>query len=318
MTPQQFLEEWRSPRPWVSARTSGSTGAPKEIRLLKADMRVSALATVQRFALGPGSRLHCPLAFDYIAAKMMAVRAELCHGTLTWEAPSAQPLRDIPDGERIDLLPIVPMQAPAVARQAPRLAIRTIIVGGAPLAREQEAALQSLAHTEVYATYGMTETASHVALRCVSRGESDFVALPGFTFATDGRGCLVINHDSMSACPLITNDVVVLTGENRFRWAGRADNTINSGGVKVQPEEVERVLAAMGATGLYYVTGRPHAVLGSEVVLVCDPRAVMPCADSELPALLRRALPPYHAPRCVLRRTVTLSERGKIVRQVPR
>ncbi|MDD6668520.1 MAG: AMP-dependent synthetase, partial [Bacteroidales bacterium] len=75
MTVDEFLAEWRNGDAFVTAHTSGSTGTPKAIRLLKADMLASARATNARFGIGAHSRLLLCLSPDYIAGKMMIVRA---------------------------------------------------------------------------------------------------------------------------------------------------------------------------------------------------------------------------------------------------
>ena len=99
--------------------------------------------------------------------------------------------------------------------------IENVIVGGAPLSLRQEEILKK-APFEAYATYGMTETASHVALRHIGgRDEDLFIGLPGYSFSTDDRGCLVIENPNMSWRRLVTNDVVELSDNHSFRWLSR-------------------------------------------------------------------------------------------------
>lgn len=264
----RFLEEWHDSSPYITARTSGSTGTPKEIRLPKADMIVSAEATCRYFGIGARSLLYMPLSADYIAGKMMIVRALVSGATLQVVSPASDPLPEKPVA-RISLLPVVPAQIEPLLSSPWCRMIDHIIVGGAPLTPSQEAALRSFGG-EVHATYGMTETCSHVALRSVSRGCDIFEAMPGVLFSQDGRGCLVIEAPAYSWKSLVTNDVVSLLDSRRFEWMGRADNIINSGGVKIVPEEIERLLAPQLGGRPFYITSRPSPRWGEELVMVVE------------------------------------------------
>ena len=93
-----------------------------------------------------------------------------------------------------------------------------------------------------FCTYGMTETCSHVALADALDPQGIYSAMPGISFSIDSRDCLRITAGSMSFGTLQTNDVVELLDNGRFRWLGRADNAINSGGIKIHPEMLERAI----------------------------------------------------------------------------
>lgn len=275
---ERFLSEWFDERPYIVAHTSGSTGSPKEIRLLKNDMQASAQATIRFFGLTSASTLYLPLSPDYIAGKMQLVRALEAGCRIVVEQPSNSPklttatATDRDNGnsgrEEISLLPVVPSQVDAVIESPRRRSIKAMIVGGAPLSVESERRILQ-AGIPTYATYGMTETCSHVALRKL--GDDEFRALPGFTFTLDERGCLAIESSTLSFSKLITNDIVDLTSPSSFRWLGRHDNVINSGGIKIFPEEIERKIAPIiGETVRFYVSSRPSARWGEEAVIVTD------------------------------------------------
>lgn len=312
LTPEaeEFLREWESDSPIVKAHTSGSTGKPKEIELLKADMIASARATIRFFGLGPSSFLVLPLSPSYIAGKMQIVRAMEAECSLCVEPPSSHPMARGTDG-RISLLPIVPSQLAGLMESPSFSSIDNLIIGGAPLAPRDEALLVSCG-INAYATYGMTETCSHVALRRI--GSDRFDALPGFWFSVDDRGCLVIETSTLSFGQIVTNDMVSLISPQSFRWLGRFDNVINSGGVKIFPEEIEKVLVPMlppGATA--YVTSRKSEKWGEEAVIVTD----SPLVNRRLLLQLGESLPPYHVPKDIIyvpvvRRTPVS---GKIVRE---
>lgn len=266
-TVADFLAEWRSDSPYIEAHTSGSTGTPKVIRLLKSDMRLSARATNAFFGINAASVLVLPLSVGYIAGKMMAVRADEAACTLV-ELPVSN--RVVID-RATDLLAIVPSQAESLLTQsdAPRL-VRHLLLGGAPVSPDLARRLTD-AGFDAYIGYGMTETCSHVALRTLA--DNVFAAMPGITFSTDGRDCLVIHSDKFSWRELVTNDVVRLHDERHFEWLGRADNVINSGGVKIHPEQLESALRMMlPDMPPFYITKEPHPLWGEAVVLVAEGR----------------------------------------------
>jgi len=304
-----FIAEWTDTRPYIIAHTSGSTGKPKEIRLLKSDMSVSAKATNQFFGIDKDSTLHLPLSPSYIAGKMQIVRALEAKCNLTVEPPSNTPLKGR-IARRISLLPVVPSQVKAVIDNPDHGMIDSMIIGGAPLddATERKVIESGI---KSYATYGMTETCSHVALRPL--GQQIFTALPGFSFSTDSRGCLVISSSRMSFATLTTNDLVRLISERQFSWVGRFDNVINSGGIKIFPEEIERTIAPLMPDGVrFYVTSRRSDKWGEEAVIVCD-TDVLP---ENLLDEIKTIVPRKHAPKAVITdKEMRLTDSKKIIRR---
>ncbi len=270
LTPEAetFIEEWKNPLPYIIAHTSGSTGKPKELRLLKSDMRASAKATIRFFGLGKNSLLALPLSPDYIAGKMQIVRALEAGCGLWVERPSNHPLSSIPDSiGRISILPVVPSQLEGLLSSKHIDSIDAVIIGGAPLSMAEEEKMLKTG-IKAYATYGMTETCSHVALRAL--GDDMFTALPGFEFSVDERNCLIISTTTMSFGHLVTNDIVHLLNNRNFIWLGRHDNVINSGGIKIFPEEIEKQIAHLiPQNTVYYVTSRKSLQWGEEAVIVC-------------------------------------------------
>lgn len=285
-----FLAEWLGDAPAIAAHTSGSTGEPKPISLSREAMRASARATNAFFGINSHSTLVCPLSADYIAGKMMVVRALEAQCRLWMLPPRRSGLLDCLPAEvtTIDLLPIVPAQIDALLATPRARGVKNVIVGGAPMSPAQERSLAGQPF-EAFATYGMTETCSHIALRNVSRGEAMFTALPGVSLGLDSRGCLTIGH-------LVTNDIVDLQG-NRFRWLGRADNVIISGGVKVHPEEVERAIAPLMGDTPFYITSRPSTEWGRETVLL----TLAPVADPDaLLSSIKTLVAPAAVPKAVI------------------
>ncbi len=265
MTLDEFRQQWNDGSDFIVAHTSGSTGKPKEILLPKSDMRVSARATNKFFGLGAESVYVCPLSLSYIAGKMMAVRAWGAGAEPIMLEPSNSP--KLPDGA-VDLLAIVPSQIEAMVSAGDCARIRNVLVGGAPMTTEQR---RMLAYSGIgaYESYGMTETCSHVALRQL--GDQCFKAMPGVEFATDGRGCLIVNLPHYTVKSLTTNDVVRLHTPTSFEWLGRWDNVINSGGIKLYPEQIEAEISRLcPEIGAFYITDTEDPKWGRAVAMVLE------------------------------------------------
>lgn len=266
MTQSEFELQWTDSNEYIVCHTSGSTGRPKEIHLSKEFMRAGARRTVDFFALDENCRLHTCLDFMYIASKMMTVRADVAHCTLTSERPSSEPLQDIGYDERIDLVSVVPAQMGSVL-DAPGhwRGIRNFLIGGSaipPLLRHRIA----LSGYVAWESYGMTETASHIALRRVeSTGLEPFRTLPGITVSQTEDGCLQI---SLPGEDLIkTTDLAEVVSDTEFRILGRADNCIISGGIKIIPEDLESRLGPFIGYD-YCVSYLPDEKWGERLVLV--------------------------------------------------
>ncbi|MDE5839543.1 MAG: AMP-binding protein, partial [Muribaculaceae bacterium] len=240
MTQSEFEKIWHDDSDHVVCHTSGSTGKPKEIKLSKEFMCKSALRTNAFFKITAASRFHTCLDFKYIASMMMTVRADVAGCRLTSEHPSSKPLGDIAKDEKIDLLSVVPAQMEWILDSSERWSgIRHILIGGSaipPVIRRRIA----ISGYDAWESYGMTETASHIALRKVDDTDSPFNALEGIEVTVNDDGCLVVNMPDGER--FVTNDLAEMTGENEFRILGRADNCVISGGVKIIPEEMEKRL----------------------------------------------------------------------------
>jgi len=101
-----------------------------------------------------------------------------------------------------------------------------------------------------------------------------FTALDGINIAVDNRNCLTLEIPAISKEKIITNDIVELTGSNQFCWKGRFDNVINSGGVKINPENIERAVEKVAHDLLikaqFIIAGVDDAKLGQKIILICD------------------------------------------------
>ena len=150
--------------------------------------------------------------------------------------------------------------------------VRKLIVGGSPVSEQLLEKIQEV-ETEIFATYGMTETITHVAVRRLNGfARSDlYTALPGVHFETDELGQLIIHAPQISEEVIRTTDQVKLASTTSFRWLGRTDSVINSGGVKIYPEWVEQKISRFVKNRLI-VTSEPDAALGERLILVIESR----------------------------------------------
>lgn len=268
-----FLSDWLDDSSTLNVRTSGSTGEPKEISLKKEHMVNSALATGEFFSLEEGSSALLCLPVDYIAGKMMLVRAMVLGLELDYVEPSTSPLSQL--SKSYDFAAMVPIQSENSLAEIER--IKTLIVGGATISKSLKDKLQKKS-TAIFETYGMTETITHVAVQAVSSAQpgdkvsrvgNRFKALPNIVFSVDARGCLVVTAPRVAYHPIITNDIVELISETEFKWLGRYDNVINSGGVKLYPEQIENKLEKV-LDKRFFVAGLPDENLGQKLVLIVE------------------------------------------------
>lgn len=257
-----FLTDWLSDSNTIALQTSGSTGAPQQIIADKSKLIASAQATIAFLNLKPKQTALLCLPLKYIGGKMILIRAMVVGLWIDVVSPTANPFQSV---NCYDFAAVTPYQ---LQNSLPDLhKIKQLLVGGAPVSPDLVRAVKGH-DTDIYETYGMTETFSHVALKNLSKGESSFTALPGVSFATEDE-CLVVDILYLSNKPFKTHDVVELISDNRFVWLGRADHVINSGGVKLHPEQIEKQLSKLFDMPLM-VFGMPDAALGQSLAVVFE------------------------------------------------
>jgi o-succinylbenzoate---CoA ligase len=300
-----FCRDWISGKENFTLHTSGSTGIPKAITLHRRQMETSAALTAQALRLRTGDTALVCLNVAYIAGIMMLVRGMETGLHLYLTEPNATPLTDFQAVSIFDFLAFVPLQLQTMLEDNPENAVRlnrarAIIVGGAAVSRKLEDEIQAL-KSPVFHTYGMTETVSHIALRRLN-GETKrdfFTTLEGVKIRTDERGCLVIQSPTAES-EVITNDMVELISETQFRFLGRADNFINSGGVKVQAEKVEATLEKIwnrqNLTHRFFIAATPDEKLGETVTLFVEGELNLTLAEIRT-VLLAEGLTRFALPR---------------------
>lgn len=305
MTYSDLAEIWRSGVNEIECHSSGSTGAPKSIFIPREQLIKSALRTIDYFNLTKSSTLYSCISPDYIGGKMMLIRAEVCGGKLCWEKPSNRPLFEGVTTE-IDLLAVVPSQMRHIIdniNQIPK--IRNIIIGGAPIpvALKEEIVKSGL---NAYETYGMTETASHIALRKIEESNQGFSPLADIEIGLDQRDCLVITIPDWGN--FITNDIAQINSDNTFNILGRYDNIIITGGKKVNPEEIEQELEVILDCEVI-AWGAPNALWGEIINIAVAPDCVY--TEEEIIRIAKELLPPEKRPRRAIKTDIPHLSNGK-------
>jgi O-succinylbenzoic acid--CoA ligase len=269
-----FCRDWLSGKDEFKLKTSGSTGAPKEIILKRSAMEASALQTIKALQLKSGNTALVCLDTKYIAGQMMLVRSFVGNMNIIAVEPSANPLEGI--NQQVDFVALVPYQVEniLVSTHGKLNQVACAIIGGAAVSNSLRDKIRK-SKCAFFATYGMTETISHVALQKLNgeNAQDYFELLENIHVRLDERGCLCIKADYLGD-EIVTNDLVELIDEKKFKWLGRVDNVINSGGVKIIPEKVEAVFEKIFNTlqiaNRFFVAPVPDEKLGQRAVVVFE------------------------------------------------
>ena len=316
MTLEEFAASWEDESPTIWVHTSGSTGKPKPLLVEKSRMVNSAKMTCRFLGLHPGDVALLCMPLDYIAGKMMVVRAYVGKLHLLSVAPSGHPLQGIPQHQRIDVAAMVPLQVfntLKVDSERERLmSVKHLIIGGGAIDEEMEAELRQFPN-HVWCSYGMTETLSHVAMRQMNGPHASawYEPLEHVRVGLDDNGCLVISAPDLCDSDVFTHDMAEMNPDGRrFRVLGRIDNVIDCGGVKIQAEEVEKKLKPH-LKKPFYIAKQKDAKFGEIPVLVMEK------GQQHVEELIEGCLPKYWRPRkVVLVESLPLTETGKPQRSV--
>jgi len=303
----EFCRNWLNGMQEFPIQTSGSTGTPKTIHLTRQQLEASARKTIKLLRLQPNDTALVCLNTEYIAGMMMLIRGFLTELQMVIVDPVSNPIKLAPESTQFNFASFVPMQLQKILQDTPEFIpllnqMKGILLGGAPVNFTLQRELQQLA-TPVYHTYGMTETASHVALRRLNgpNAAEYYDALENIQLGLDNRGCLTIKGDVTNNELIVTNDLVEFLTPTRFRWIGRVDNTINSGGVKVQSEVVEvavaEALADLDPMPRFFVASQPDELLGEKVILVLETEPFTEIQEKELKSRIKPLLQKFERPK---------------------
>lgn len=292
---QLFINEWLDGTESFLLQTSGSTGSPKSLEISRTQMTASAMATLQYLNIPEGCSALLCMNPDMIGGRMMLVRAILGKWKLHVLPPSSEPICSEP----IYFTAMVPLQVETLLNSSEGKAflngIKTIIIGGAQINDTLKTRLSDI-NTAVYQTFGMTETVSHIALRRINGNEaSEFYTLIGDNLIqVNEEGLLSVKGTVTNHQWIHTHDKVEAT-ENGFKWLGRADLVVNTGGIKVQIEDLEKELSDYFKSNIW-IWKLPHERLGEQLVGLTDDEHLVTRASHEY-ELIKRNFQPYHFPK---------------------
>lgn len=236
----RFIAQWINDENFILVNTSGSTSAPKSIKILKEKMLESAAMTCSFFNLKKDDTALLCLSAKHIGGMMMIVRSIYAQLNLITTEPKANPLINI--NKSIDFTAMVPYQAQTCLNESSEKtkAIKNIIIGGGKVSYDLQQLIQ-LNQINAYSTFGMTETISHIALQKIGY-EDYYTCLNNIEVEKSEENTLIINAPNLLSEKLTTNDIVELKNNKQFIWLGRKDFAIETGGVKVLPELIEKKL----------------------------------------------------------------------------
>ena len=297
-----FLLRWLDDSDFVMVQTSGTTGKPKQIKLTKQAMINSALATGSFFDLKPSDSALCCLPVKYIAGKMMMVRAIVLGLEMDLVEPKLSPLKATE--RKYDFAAMVPLQVENSLDKIEQ--IKQLIIGGAKVDFDLVSKIKET-DCKAYETYSMTETITHIAAKRV--GAEAFTILPKIKISLDGRGCLVIDAPELNPDRVVTNDLVSILSATEFIWNGRIDNVINSGGIKIFPEQIEEKLADKIANR-FFIGSMKDKILGEKIILIVEGE------ENKIEDMIFRDLAKYEKPKAIFYIPKFMeTETGKIKRK---
>jgi len=303
----RFCHSWLNGENENTLQTSGSTGKPKPIHVTRNQLKASAELTNSFLKLQRGYTSLICLDTRYIAGIMMLVRSMEAGMNMYIVEPTANPLEKIPTDVTIDFMALVPYQLETILGSPHKDKldkVKIALIGGAPLSTEIRKDLKSLTCT-FYATYGMTETLSHIALQKLNgeNAQDFFQTLKNISIQVDQRGCLIIHAPHLGSDSIVTNDLVELISENQFRWLGRFDNVINSGGVKVIPEKIESAITPLmielNLINRFFISGLPDRTLGEAVILFIEGEMLETKLEQTLMQRLKETVGKYEVPKLI-------------------
>lgn len=320
-----FLREWFDASPVLTVHTSGSTGKPKFLKVRKEQMMNSARITCDFLNLKAGDAALLCMSLQYIAGKMMVVRALVSGMNLIYRLPSSHPMDSV--NQPVQFAAMVPMQVYntcLVEQERERLnLVENLIIGGGAVDSPLLKALQQYTG-KAFSTYGMTETLSHIALRRLNGSEASdrYMPFDSVKLSLSDEQTLMIEAPQVCDEVLVTNDVARLFPDGSFVISGRKDNIINSGGIKIQLELLEGLLEGH-LPKAYVFTAFPDDRLGEALVLLVkrskrdeEDRPLSEDEENRLKQLCAQLFPSrYYVPKRIFRvDRIPLTGNGKIDR----
>jgi O-succinylbenzoic acid--CoA ligase len=283
-------------------RTSGTSGAPRDVPLTYGNFLWSAIGSAVALGLDPRERWLCTLPLVHVGGLSILIRSAIYQTTAIvherFDADRA--VAALMEGGAT----LVSVVATTLARlldaglERPA-ALRCALAGGGPVpsALVERATAAGVAVSQ---TYGLTEACSQVATQRPGRGASADAGPALFCthveIAPDGE--ILVSGPTVSPAAggvLATGDIGELDHAGNLRVIARKGELIISGGENVAPAEVEAVLCEHPAVREAGVYGVADAEWGEAVWAAVVLRAQ--ASDTELAAHCAARLPAYKVPK---------------------
>lgn len=319
-----YCKHWLEGKEHFELKTSGSTGTPKTIHILRSQIEASALATIRFFELQEGDNVCCPLSIHVIGGQMMLYRSIIGGLNLYVIAP-AKNVEALDTSVTYTFMPLAALQLFEILQTQPEKTaalnkLRHLLIGGSTLTDALLARIKSTLTCNIWQSYGMTETVSHVAMRSIHPVTADaYTILEHIEIKTDERSCLQIKGAVTNNDWIQTNDCVELLDDTHFIFQGRADFTVNSGGIKIQVEPIEKIIDALFSElnmhAPFFVGGIADDALGEKLVLAVDTLVIDAAKQDVILKKLNQLLPRYHVPKEIRTYVFKYTPSGKIDRK---
>ena len=308
---QQFQEKTE-----MEHFTSGTTGDRKRILHRKDQLIYSAQQTLRFFKLQPGARILSPLSTDFIAGRMMLIRAVVGRLRIVMIPPTGNPFDYMKEKQNFDFSALVPYQLLQIKMNGEvRLReLGTILIGGGVIAEELIKVLVKH-NVRSYQSFGMTETLTHFAMKQLTPiVDPHYECLPDYSISIDGDQRLTVHNEVVFDQPLVTSDCIALIDQKRFNWLGRLDNVIKSGGMKLSAERIEeKIRSVYPKWPLLIISKQGDPEFGERPILVHQKADAFPDNVLELAAA---AVNKYEKPAAVKTvRVFQYTSSGKIKRK---
>ncbi|WP_455628048.1 AMP-binding protein [Parabacteroides chinchillae] len=305
-----FLADWFNESPTITLQTSGSTGNPKKRTVRKEQMMQSAIMTCSFLNLQKGDRALLCMPLLYVGGKMMVVRSLVAGLNLVIRTPSGHPMAGVNIPFRFAaMIPLQVYNTLQVTEETERLKqIDILIIGGSAIDNALEKQIRELPNS-IYSTYGMTETLSHIALRKINGKDRSvrYIPFPSVNISLSQEQTLTIHAPCVCDNILETNDIAQIFPDGSFSIIGRKDNVVNSGGVKIQIEQVEKALNSIISCN-FAITSIPDPKFGEVLILLIE-------KEEDIAQHIKEILPKYQQPKRIYKvESIPYTGNGKINR----
>jgi O-succinylbenzoic acid--CoA ligase len=302
-----FLKVWNSDSENFTSSTSGSTGVPKIIKIKKKYAINSARLSIDFFNLQPSQNALLCMSPRFIGSKMMIIRAIIAKMKLYCVEASSNPSKDLKGSLKIDFAPMIAMQALEVINNSHSIEFNKILIGGSAVS---DSFVDKISNSKIefYSSYGMTETLSHIAIRKINGSNSSkfYALLPRIEINLNSDSRLSITSNDLGIQDLLTNDCALIHQNNEFEIIGRFDNVVNSGGVKLHLEVIEKKISQINSAE-FILTKSPDEKLGERLVMLTVSKMEFDFSN----------LSKYEIPKEVIHvREILKNENGKALRDL--